>query len=100
MDEIKAVEVEAWLRGLNLARASRAKIRNVFSVMFSHACRYELFDRNPIRFVRQSAKRRCAPDVPTGAEIKVLVENLPIREPNNQQIPEPHHESQNGPYDI
>jgi hypothetical protein len=28
--EIKAVEVEAWLRGLSLARASRAKIRNVF----------------------------------------------------------------------
>ena len=58
LDEIKAVEVEAWLRGLDLARGSRAKIRNVFSVLFNHACRHELFDRNPIRFVRQSAKRR------------------------------------------
>lgn len=76
LDDIKAVEVEAWLRGLNLARASRAKIRNVFVVIFSHACRYELFGRNPMRFVRQSAKRRRAPDVLTGAEIKVLVENL------------------------
>jgi hypothetical protein len=55
LDEIKAVEVEAWLHGLNLARASRAKIRNVFSVMFTHACRtsyliatqYGSFDRAP-----------------------------------------------------
>jgi integrase len=80
LDEIKAVEVEAWLGGLNLARGSRAKIRNVFCVLFNHACRHELYDRNPIRFVRQSAKRRRAPDVLTGAEIKVLVENLPLRE--------------------
>jgi len=80
IDQIKAVEVEAWLRGLNLARASRAKIRNVFSVLFTHACRYELFDSNPIRFVRQSAKRRRAPDVLTGPEIKALVDGLALRE--------------------
>jgi hypothetical protein len=80
LDEVKPVEVEAWLQGLNLARGSRAKIRNVFSVLFNHACRHELFDRNPIRFVRQSAKRRRAPDVLTGAEIKALVETLSLRE--------------------
>jgi len=80
LDEIKAVEVEAWLRGLSLARGSRAKIRNVLCVLFNHACRHESFDRNPIRFVRQSAKRRRVPDVLTGAEIKALVENLPLRE--------------------
>jgi len=80
LDEIKAVEVEAWLHGINLARASRAKIRNVLCVLFNHACRHELFDRNPIRFVRQSSKRRRAPEVLTGAEIKALVENLPLRE--------------------
>lgn len=39
LDEIKAVEVEAWLHGINLARASRAKIRNVLCVLFNHACR-------------------------------------------------------------
>jgi integrase len=80
LEEIKAVEVEAWLRGLNLARGSRAKIRNVLCVLFNHACRHELFDRNPIRFVRQSAKRRRVPDILTGPEIKALVENLPLRE--------------------
>ena len=80
LDEIKAVEVEAWLGGLNLARGSKAKIRNALCVLFNHACRHELFDRNPIRFVRQSAKRRRAPVVLTGIEIKKLVENLPPRE--------------------
>jgi integrase len=80
LNEVKAVEVEAWLGGLNLARGSRAKIRNVLCVLFNHACRHEFFDRNPMRFVRQSAKRRRAPDVLTGAEIKRLVENLPSRE--------------------
>ena len=31
------------------------------SVLFSHACRYELFDRNPIHLVRQGAKRKKVP---------------------------------------
>jgi integrase len=73
------VEVEAWLQGLNLARGSSQDPKRLFRA-FNHACRHELFDRNPIRFVRQSAKRRRAPDVLTGAEIKVLVETLSLRE--------------------
>lgn len=80
LDDITAIEMEAWLRGLSLAHGSRAKLRNIFSVLFNHACRHELFDRNPMRFVRQSAKRRRTPDVLTGAEIKRLVDNLPLRE--------------------
>ena len=80
LDQIKAVDVEAWLRRLPIARSSRAKIRNILSILFNHACRYELFDRNPIRFVRQGAKRRNAPDVLTAAEIKALVDHLPLRE--------------------
>jgi integrase len=50
------------------------------SVPFNHACRYELFDRNPIYLVRQSARRRRAPTVLMPAEIKALVDNLGIRE--------------------
>jgi len=80
LDNIKAVDVEAWLRGLKLARGSQAKIRNVLSILFNHACRHELFDHNPIQFVRQGAKRRQTPDVLTGPEVKMLIENLPIRE--------------------
>ena len=79
-DEIKAVDVEAWLRRLPIARSSRAKIRSILSILFNYACRYELFDRNPMRFVRQGAKRRSAPNVLTAAEIRALVDHLPLRE--------------------
>ena len=80
LDEVKAIDVEAWLRRLPIARSSRAKIRNVLSILFNHACRYELFDRNPIRFVRQGAKRRSAPVVLTALEIRALVDHLALRE--------------------
>ena len=78
--EVRTVQVESWLRTLPLAKSSCAKIRNLMSVLFNHACRYELFDRNPIYLVRQSAKRRRAPTVLIPTEIKVLVDNLSIRE--------------------
>ena len=78
--EVKTIQVESWLRGLPLAKSSCAKIRNLMSVLFNHACRYELFDRNPIHLVRQSAKRRRTPTVLMPAEIKGLVDNLSIRE--------------------
>jgi len=42
---IKTIEVESWLRRLPLAKSSCAKIRGVMSVLFNHACRYEMFDR-------------------------------------------------------
>jgi integrase len=77
---VRTVEVEAWLRSLALARSTCAKIRNLMCVVFNHACRHELFDRNPIRMVRQSAKRRKAPNVLTPAEIKSLIETLALRE--------------------
>ena len=50
------------------------------SVLFNHACRYELFDRNPIQLVRQGAKRKRTPCVLTPAEIRVLADGLAIRE--------------------
>jgi integrase len=78
--EVRTIQVESWLRRLPLAKSSCAKIRNLMSVLFNHACRYELFDRNPIYLVRQSAKRRRAPTVLMPAEIKALVDNLGIRE--------------------
>jgi len=78
--EVRTIQVESWLRRLPLAKSSCAKIRNLMSVLFNHACRYELFERNPIYLVRQSAKRRKAPTVLMPAEIKALVDNLGIRE--------------------
>jgi integrase len=78
--DIKPIEVESWLRQLPLARSSSAKIRGVMSVLFNHACRYELFDGNPIHLVRQGAKRRKTPCVPTPAEIRLLADGLAHRE--------------------
>jgi integrase len=78
--EVRTVQVESWLRSLPLAKSSCAKIRNLMSVVFNHARRYELFDRNPICLVRRSAKRRRAPIVLIPPEIKALVDNLSIRE--------------------
>jgi integrase len=80
LSEIRTIQVESWLRRLPLAKSSCAKIRNLMSVLFNHACRYELFDRNPIYLVRQSAKRRRVPVVLMPSEIKALVDKLSIRE--------------------
>ena len=80
LGEVRTVEVESWLRSLARARSTCAKIRNLMSVLFNHAWRYEFFDRNPIKLVRQSAKRRTAPSVLIPAEIKLLLDNLEIRE--------------------
>jgi hypothetical protein len=54
------------------------KIRNVMSVLFNHACRYEFFDQNPVRLVRQSAKRRSPPVVLTPGETRTLLEGLKL----------------------
>jgi hypothetical protein len=63
LSEVRTIQVESWLRGLPSAKSSCAKIQNLMSVLFNHACRYELFDRNPIYLVRQSAKRRTPPAI-------------------------------------
>ena len=36
---VKTIEVESWLRRVQLAKSSCAKIRNLMSVIFNHACR-------------------------------------------------------------
>lgn len=66
--EVRAVEVESWLKSLNRAPGTRCKIRNVMSLLFNHGRRHEICDRNPIQWVRQSAKRRSAPDILTSSE--------------------------------
>jgi len=77
--DVKAVDVEAWLKSLPLARGTKAKIRNIMSALFSHAIRWEWAEKNPIHSVRQSAKRLRTPDVLTPEEINALLEKL--REP-------------------
>jgi hypothetical protein len=57
LSDVRTVAVESWLSTLPLANGSRAKIRNIMSAIYSHAQRWEFFERNPITLVRQSAKR-------------------------------------------
>ncbi len=80
LPNIKAVEVELWLKHLERAAGTCCKIRNVMSVLFNHARRYDLYDRNPIQWVRQSAKRRSSPDVLTSDEVRQLLAALEPRE--------------------
>jgi integrase len=49
------------------------------SVLFNHARRYD-YDRNPIQWVRQSAKRRRTPEVLTSNEVRRLLTALKPRE--------------------
>ena len=74
--DVRTVQVESWLRGLSLANATKAKIRNVMHVIFAHACRHEWCEKNPISLVRQSAKRQKLPDVLELGELKKLLAEL------------------------
>ncbi len=76
LDTIRATEIEAWLRQSGRARGTCIKIRNLMSVLFNHARRHDLFDRNPASFVRQSAKRRSTPSVFTVDELRRLLATL------------------------
>jgi integrase len=76
LSDVRTVAVEDWLRSLALANGSKAKIRNLMSTLFNHAMRYEWAEKNPIRLVRQSAKRERTPDVLTADEIRALLAEL------------------------
>jgi len=80
LKDIRAVEVEMWLEDLHRASGTRCKIRNLMSVLYNHGRRHDLCDRNPIQWVRQSAKRRTAPDVLTSSEVQKLLASLRFRE--------------------
>jgi len=86
LSSIKAVEVEAWLRGLKKANGkpaspgTKTKIRNLMSALFAHAIRYEWAARNPISAVRTSAKRLGTPDILTAEEFQALLKSLQPRE--------------------
>jgi site-specific recombinase XerD len=50
------------------------------SAIFHHAMRYEWVERNPIKLVRQSAKREKVPDILELAELQPLLSKLSVRE--------------------
>jgi integrase len=83
--EVRTVAVEEWLRQLRrkdkepLANSSKAKIRNLMSVLFNHAIRYEWLDQgeNPITHVRQSTARQKDPEILSPEELRALIAHLP-----------------------
>jgi site-specific recombinase XerD len=90
MLDIKTVAVEQWLATLPrktdstkpLANGTKQRIRNILSVLFTHAQRYEFvpIGHNPIRLVRQSGKRSRIPDILTAGEINALWTGSQVRE--------------------
>jgi integrase len=80
IDQVKSVAVEEWLDSIKRAKGTRAKIRNIMSAIFHHAMRYEWVDRNPIKLVRQSAKREKVPEVLELSELQLLLSKLFVRE--------------------
>jgi integrase len=93
--EVKTIAVEAWLRTLMVTKGSRKaprkeamadatkqSVRNTFSVLFTHAQRYEFVPvgYNSIKLVRQSGKRQGVPEVLTPSEIHGLWHGSGTRE--------------------
>jgi integrase len=77
LTDVKAVEVESWLRSLHkLAPSSRAKLKSRMYTLFEHAKRYEFCDRNPMESVRQSSKSTFKPDVLSLEEIRSLMAEI------------------------
>jgi len=77
LGDVHTVAVEDWLRSLTLANPTKAKMRNVFQALYSHAQRYEWHDRNPITKVRQSAQRQKEPEILDIKELTDLLNALP-----------------------
>jgi len=82
--DVRTIAVESWLRQLRrkdgelMANSSKAKIRNLMSVRFNHAIRYEWLEqgRNPIKLVRQSTLRQHTPTVLEPPDIQNLLSQL------------------------
>ena len=75
--DIKAFRVEAWLGTLEKSNATKAKVKCIFGVLYQHAMRYGWAERNPIREVRQSQRRKREPDILTSEELEALIRDLP-----------------------
>jgi len=81
---VRITDVEKWLHQLKradgnpVAPSTKAKIRNVMSVLFNHAIRYKWLEqgKNPILLVRQGAKRQSIPECLEAEELRALLSQL------------------------
>lgn len=80
LDDVKSVAVEKWLRSLDLAPGTKAKIRNLMGAPFSHCIRHVLYGNlNPMSSVRQSAVREHDPDILSTGEMHSILANIAPR---------------------
>jgi integrase len=80
LSDVRTVAVEAWLHALEFAPATKTKIRNQMSAIFTHGIRHEFITTNPISKVRCSSARLREPDVLTPDEFRRLLPELQLRE--------------------
>jgi integrase len=89
MMDVESPVVETWLENLRgvkkkgaLADPTKLRVKNVFSVLFTHAQRYKFvpIGHNPIKLVRQSGKRASIPDILEPGEINALWYHSAARE--------------------
>jgi integrase len=80
LDDVRTMQVEEWLHSLPLAPASKTKIKAAFSVLYSHAIRYEWLTFNPISKVRTSSKPLREKDVISPEEFQALLGELSGRD--------------------
>jgi integrase len=77
LDKVKPIQVEQWLRSLTFAPATKSKLRNQMSALFTHAIRHELWDKaNPIKAVRQGSNRVKIPDILQLSEVQALLSRI------------------------
>ncbi|HEY6253138.1 MAG TPA: site-specific integrase [Candidatus Angelobacter sp.] len=95
LEDVKTVEVERWIHATGRANGSKAKMKCVFSALFSHAVRWEFCGTNPISSgipvgsggrrgpsvgVRVSAKRKNAPLVLSPGQVALVLRDLELRD--------------------
>jgi integrase len=74
--KIRSLEVERWLKSLQLAPKTKANIRNLMHLLFECARRWELIERNPIELVRQQIRRQTIPKRLCVEEFQKLIGEL------------------------
>jgi integrase len=74
------MQVEEWLHSLPLAPASKTKIKSAFSVLYSHAIRYEWLTFDPISKVRTSSIPLREKDVLSLEQFQALLGELSVRD--------------------
>jgi integrase len=81
LGEVKAPHVESWLKSLDKANPTKAKIRDTFSQAYRHGIRHEICQHNPIAAVRQARKRSTEPSILEPSEIGAILKELEGIEP-------------------